>query len=91
MKSHLSELPRWLAAEAQLEPNFVIPSTGILFPLLSEILSCALPLPAWPRTQVKSFSSRAFPPQSWCWIPLSDRASFPVLDHGPEEQLGRQG
>lgn len=64
MESHLSEPPSWLVAEAQLEPNSMIPSSGIRFPLLSAILSLALPLLAWPRTEVKSFSSRTFPPQS---------------------------
>lgn len=27
-KRHLSELRSWLVAEAQLEPNFLIPSSG---------------------------------------------------------------
>lgn len=60
MKSNLSELPSWLVADAQLEPNFLTPSTGVVL----GILSLPLPLLARPRTEVKSFSSRAFPPQS---------------------------
>lgn len=35
-KSHLSELPSWLATEARLEPSFLIPIPGAFF--LLEIL-----------------------------------------------------
>lgn len=44
-KSHLFELPSWLVAEAQLEPNFLIPSPGVFFPLRKSFLSPCL---TWP-------------------------------------------
>lgn len=89
-KSHLPELPSCLVAE-QLKPNLLIPSLGVLGHSSSKSFPLPLPGLTLPRFKVRSFPSRAFPPQSQCWIPLSDPASFPALDQGPAEQLGTQG
>ena len=85
----MSELPSWLAAEARLEPSFLIPIPGAFFPLRNSSLSTCL---TWPCLGLRygAPSAEFFLPRPstgyHCLITI--HASFPALDQGPDEQLG---